>query len=359
LLLVWRIAFGQPIAIRQWLRDVGAAGAYLLAPAVVMFLPYQLVQEGGGFRYGYTPDALPNPESFVASPTRLHQYLQREWLGSTAINDAAYAFLFPGVVVLVMALVAIALWRPRSREDWRNDPTGYYAALGALSTLMFLPAPIGIWHLVYWLPGFTFIRVPPRFIIVVVMCLGVLLAAAVDRLTGSLSRWARLAIVSVVALGLLAEYVSYPFPAVPYAVPVPAVDRWLDTQPKPFVVAEVPVPHRRDWGAHERMQVEMMLHATAHWQKTIHGYSSLRRPLHARVYIELADFPDERSITSLRELGVTYVVAHTERYPGDRWNDVESRLAGFPELQLIHTEGTGRVYALRTTPSDASGATRR
>jgi hypothetical protein len=152
--------------------------------------------------------------------------------------------------------------------------------------------------------------------------------------------------VGVLAAVLLAEYVSYPFPAVPYAVEIPAVDRWLDTQPKPFVVAEVPVPSPGHWGAHERMHVESILHATAHWQKTIHGYSTMRRPLHHRVYLEMTAFPDERSIGSLRELGVNYVVVHTEDYPGERWAEIESRLQRFPELRLVHADGPGRVYAL-------------
>jgi hypothetical protein len=358
LLTAWRVIFGQPIAIRKWLSDFGASGAFLLAPSIVMLFPYRLVREEGGFRYGYGDDAMPNAPSFLASPTQLHTYLQREWLGTATINANADAFLFPGILVLVTALVAVAMWRPRSRANWRDDATGFYGFLAVVSALMFSPAPLGLWRFAYGLPGFNFIRMPSRFITVVVMCLGVLLAAAVDRLTGGVSPRVRALVVAAVAVALLAEYVSYPFPAVPYAVEIPAVDRWLDTQPKPFVVAEIPVPSPGNWGAHERMQVESMLHATAHWQKTIHGYSSLRRPLHSRVYVELTAFPDERSVANLRELGVNYVVVHTDKYPGDQWREVELRLSRFPELQLIHTDGPGRVYEL-TTPSGVSSATRR
>jgi hypothetical protein len=373
LLIGWRVVFGQPLAVFQWLRDFGATGAYLLAPALVMFLPYRLVQQGGGLRYAYNTDYLPSTSSFVASPSNLHVYLQREWLAHPGVNEAADAYLFPGILVLVTALVAVLTWRPRSLAGWRNDAVGFYALLGAGSALMFAPPPLGLWQFVHWLPGFNFIRMPSRFITIVVLCLGVLLAAAIDRLTGRLSPALRAVAVVAVAFGLLAEYVSYPFPAVPYSVPVPAVDRWLDTRPKPFVVAELPVPSPGNWGAHERMQVESMLHATAHWQKTIHGYSSLRRPLHSRVYLELTAFPDERSISSLRELGVNYVIVHTDKYPEDRWREVESQLARFPELQLIHRDGPGRVYTFRraegaasppeagpgnTTLSDVSAATR-
>jgi hypothetical protein len=358
LLLAWRLLFGQPFAILQWLRDFGATGAFLLAPSIVMLLPYRLVREQGGLRYGYGLDALPNLPSFLASPTRLHTYLQREWLGTGTINERADAFLFPGILLLIAATVAVAGWRPKSRIDWRTEATGFYALLGIISALMFAPPPLGLWRFAYWLPGFNFIRMPSRFVTMVVLCLGVLLAAAADRLTRTMSPRIRAVAVIAIAAVLLAEYISYPFPAVPYSVDVPAVDRWLNTQPKPFVVAEVPVPSPGNWGAHERMHSTSILHATAHWQKTIHGYSSIRRPLHTRVYVELTAFPDERSLTNLRELGVNYVVVHTDTYPGDRWKEVESRLQRFPELELVHTDGTGRVYKLRPTSADASGATR-
>ena len=347
LFIAWRTVFGQPPAIRQWLRDFGVAGAYLIAPSIWMLLPYRLVKEQGGLQWFYTEEALADGRSFLASPTRLHTYLQREWLGTTTINDNAIAGLCPGLLVVVMAAVAIAIWRPRTREQWRSEATGFYAVLGLITTLMFAPPPLGIWRFVYWLPGFNFIRVPPRFAIVTLMCLGVLLAAATDRLTRSLSVPLRAIAVGLVALLLLGEYFSYPFPAVPYTVDIPAVDRWLDTRPKPFVVAEVPVPSPGNWGAYERMNSNAMLHATAHWQKTIHGYSSMRRPLHNRVYVELTAFPDRRSVDNLRELGVNYVVVHTDYYRGDQWRQVESRLPAFPELELVHTDGPGRVYALR------------
>ena len=347
LLIAWRTLFGQPLAMRQWLRDFGVAGAYLIAPSIWMLLPYRIVKEQGGLRWGYTADALADADDFLASPTRLHTYLQREWLNTPTLNDTAIAFLFPGILVMIMAAIAIAVWRPRSREDWRMQPTGFYTLLGAATALMLAPPPLGIWRFVYWLPGFNFIRVPPRFILVTVMCLGVLLAAAFERMTRTASAATRTAAAAIVAALLLGEYFSYPFPAVPYSIEVPAADRWLDTQPKPFVVAEIPVPSRGNWGAHERMQSNAMLHATAHWQKTIHGYSSMRRPLHDRVYVELTAFPDRRSIDNLRELGVNYVVVHTDYYRSqDQWREVESRLPAFPELVLVHTDGPGRVYRL-------------
>ena len=58
----------------------------------------------------------------------------------------------------------------------------------------------------YWLPGFNFIRVPSRFISLVMLCLGMLAAVAFDRHTRRFSDRGRLAAAVVVSLLLLAEY---------------------------------------------------------------------------------------------------------------------------------------------------------
>lgn len=345
LLFGWRLAFGQALAWRRWLADFGVGGAYLLAPAIWVMLPYQLAQTEAGLRREYPAEAMPGFASFLASPARIHVALQEAVFGRT-LNDDAIAFLFPGLLALLLAGVAIATWRPRSRDAWRSDATGFFTVLAGVSTWMFLTWPMDLWRLVYTWPGFNFIRVPSRFILLVVLCLGVLVAVAFERLTFRLSSRARLGVATALSLLLLAEYSTYPFSGVPYAIDIPAIDRWLDTQPKPFVVAEVPVPSPGNQGAHERHHTKAMLHATAHWQKTVHGYSGIRRPLHERLYRELTTFPDARSVASLREVGVTHVVVHADEYPDGAWPAVEARLSATPGLSLLHVEGAGRVYAL-------------
>ena len=346
-MLVLRIAFGQPIAIRQWLRDCGATGAYLLAPSVWVMLPYREVQAEAGLRRGYSFDAMPGVIDFLASPSRLHIYLQREWLGRPTINDQALAYMFPGVLALLLGGLAIVLWRPE-RARLRTDATVYFAVLGLLSTLMFVTWPFEIWRHVYWMPGFNFIRVPPRFVLLGMLCLAMLVALAFDRLTARTSSRARLIAASVLSLALLAEYAIVPFAAEPFTADPQAVDRWLNTRPKPFAVAEFPQPSPGVIGAYERHHTHSMIHATAHWQKTVHGYSSHRRALHERLYLKMTTFPDEAVLDNLLELGVDYVVVHTEQYPGERWRDeIAPRVARSSRLELLHTDGAGRVYALR------------
>lgn len=340
-LLIWRVALGDRLRVTQRLRDVGAAGAYLLAPAVWVILPYRIAQNEAGLRRGYIADALPGIESFLASPTQFHQFLHATFLGAPDKEPAA--FLFPGILVLLLATTGVLTvsWRQRLRDNY----TLFYLLVALGSLLMFVDWPIEIWKYVYWLPGFNFIRVPSRFILLVVLALAVLAGFAIERLASRMRPGAQGALTLTLAVLLLGEFASFPFANVPYRVDVPAIDRWLATQPKPFVVAEVPVPSPGDLGSLERQQTSSMLHATAHWQKTIHGYSGIRRPFHDRLYLDLTEFPEGKSIDSLRGVGVTYIVVHTDQYR-DRWPMIEPRIARTPSLRLEHVEGAGRVYSL-------------
>jgi len=350
-LIAWQLLFGAPLALRQRLRDVGVAGAYLIAPAVWVIMPYRFSQSEAGLRRGYLSDALPTIESFLASPSRFHQLLQERFWGPFA--HEADAYLFPGILVMVLAAIAIVSWPARpsfakaseGRRRMRDNFVAFYALLGVIATAMFVSWPFALWNQVYWLPGLNFIRIPSRFVILTMLALSVLAGYGVDRITVRLSKSMAAATTAVLVALLLAEYNAYPFAGVPFAINPPAIDRWLDTQPKPFTVAEVPAPSATDFGELERHQTRSMLHSTAHWQKTIHGYSSLRRPLHDRLYAEMSTFPDATSVASLREAGVTYVVVHTEDY-GDRWRAVEEEIAKTGAFKLEHVEGSGRVYSL-------------
>jgi hypothetical protein len=350
-LIAWQLTFGAPLAWRQRLRDFGVAGAYLIAPAVWVILPYRFSQVEAGLRRGYLSDSQPTFESYLASPSRLHMYLRERFIGPFAQEPDAY--LFPGILVLVLATIAIVSWPARpsfakaseGRRRLRENYVAFYLLIALLATAMFVAWPIELWRYVYWLPGLNFTRIPSRFIILTMLALSVLAGFGVDRIAVKVSKSTANIAAGVLAALLLAEYSAFPFAGVPFAVDPPAIDRWLDTRPKPFAIAEVPAPSPGNLGELERFQTRSMLHATAHWQRTIHGYSSLRRPLHDRLYRELPGFPDATSLASLREVGVNYVVVHTELY-GDRWRTVEAEIEKTGALRLEHVEGTGRVYSL-------------
>ncbi|OFW23252.1 MAG: hypothetical protein A3H97_12275 [Acidobacteria bacterium RIFCSPLOWO2_02_FULL_65_29] len=440
-LLVYRVALGEPFAVPKRVRDTGVAGLALLAPTVLLFGPYLVVQREMGLRRSLEDWAVP-ASTFLASPTYVHRFLL-SLASASSVNEDALAWLFPGYLPVALAGVALVLRDPRlcpavpvrrannwmrlalvleiaalgllavavaatvvgpfrwrigetvvlsvrqpirvwsqfaavalvrwslkgrapfavavRAAEWsagmarwaarrRGDVRTFYALLTLLAFWLSIGPPLGVWPLVYWLPGLNLIRVPSRFTILGMLGLAVLAGLGFDRLTSHRSpAWAR-AWAWVAGAAMIAEFALFPLATVPYRVEIPAIDRWLDSRTKPFAVAEVPLPSYGAGGAWERRQSEYMLHSMAHWQKTVHGYSGMRPPLHEALYWQLRVFPDEQSVAALQTLGVTYVVVHTDLYPEGEWPEIETRLERFRDvLHLEHVEGSGRVYSLRPT----------
>lgn len=339
LLVVWMLATRAPFTPRVWLRDAGLPGLLVVAFLVLLFVPYAIVQQQIGLRRTLENWAAV-PESWLASPTTLHAAV----LARVAphVNDVASAYLFPGYLVCVLVAVAL-LWRlPRVM-------TGFYAVLALVCVSLASGPPLSIWPLVYWLPGFNFIRGPSRFMILGVLALAVLAAIGLQRISNRLqARW-RPALAGVAALLLIVEFAAVPLAVVPFHVRLPAVDRWLNRQPKPFVVAEFPV------GPTVRYHSLYMLHSMAHWQKTVHGYSGIQPPEHDDLYRQMRAFPDPAALEALAAFGVTYVVVHADLYSPAEWAEVEARLpelAGW--LEPAYQSGWGRVYKLQR-PSPVAG----
>lgn len=335
-LVVARLMAGEPLALARRLRDVGLVGWLLLAPIVAAMLPYLAVQREMGLRRTLENWAV-SGVSFLASPTNVHTWLLARFTDGT-INQRANAFLFPGYLPIALAVIAVAALRGRPFR--RHTLT--FLALTVLAALLSAGPPLGLWPLVYWWPGFNFIRVPSRFFVLAVLGIAVLAAIGVEQgLTRMKTRtrfWAPWAVGGLLA----AEFLVAPFPSVPFPLTASNADRWLDTQPKPFAIAEVPV------GPFVRYHSTYMLHSMVHWQKTVHGHSGIVTPLHERLYDQLRSFPDRASLDALAEIGVTYVVVHIADYEPGQWEAAAPRFEQFGDrLALRYEDPTGRVYALQ------------
>jgi hypothetical protein len=358
-LIIYRVARGDAIAPARRLRDLGVTGALLLVPSALVYLPYRAVQHEMGLQRSLENWAV-TPGSFLASPTHLQAYLLSLMPGGARLLENASAYLFPGYLPLVLA-AAVLFIRTGAAQDRespavlqagarqaRSSSLVFYGLLAIVAVWLSIGPPLGLWPLVYWLPGMNFIRVPSRFTVLAVLGLAILAGAGFERLSAQFAPRRRGALAVAAGALILAEFAAMPFAVIPYRVDQPLADRWLATRPAPFAVAEVPLPDPMNAGAFERRQTLYMQHSMAHWQKTVHGYSGWRAPLHERLYLEMRNFPDEASLRELTRLGVTYVVAHTELYPPGEWPQVEARINAFgSRIRLEHVAGTGRVYSLR------------
>ena len=368
-LCVWKAASGTPVEPVRRLRDLGVTGALLLAPSALMYLPYRAVQQEMGLRRSLENWAV-TPGSFLAAPTHLQTALLA-LLPGPRILDTASAYLFPGFLPLLVGIAALAAafarhadaaGRPRFLEavsepvraaQFRRGTQvvkpvlSFYGAIACVGVWLSIGPPLGLWPLVYWLPGMSFIRVPSRFTVLAVLGLAIVAAAGFDWLASRVAPRMRRGFAAGVTGLLVLEFAAVPLAVAPRRIDIPLADRWLAGRPAPFAVAEVPLPDPRAAGPFERRQTMYMLHSMAHWQKTVHGYSGIRAPLHDRLYVLLRSFPDDESLDELDRLDVRYVVVHTELYQPGEWEQVSARIDGYGgRLQLEHVAGTGRVYSL-------------
>lgn len=337
LLLAYRAVMREPLRVRQWLPDVGASGVLLLAPALLVFVPYlRARREVGLVRSLEHWEA--HRDSFLASTSLADQWLL-SLVTSHDFTREATAWLFPGVVPLLLAGVALA--RPvRARMPF------YFLALVLVCVLMMTGGPFSLWPHLYALPGFSFIRVPSRFGILAMLGVAMLAAAGGQQLIDRRSSRHRWPVALAIAALMLGEFVSAPSPgAVVDVSPLP-IDRWVVNLPADASLAEVPVPSPGNAGAFERQQTTAMLHSMAHWHPIVQGYSGIRPTLQLDVLTALTAFPDSLSLYLLTQTQVGYVLVHTSHYPEGRWPAVLARIEAEPRLRLVHVEGEGRIYQL-------------
>jgi hypothetical protein len=274
----------------------------------------------------------------------------------TALAARAVDWVIRGCAIL---LVIGGVWyyvRGSRRQDvarWmearRRIPTLFYALLALVGYGLALGPPYGLWQYVFWMPGFNFIRASSRFNLLGLLGLAVLAGIGFDRIASRVRDARRPLLAATIGLLMVVESATMPLPAQPIQFEIPAVDRWLDSRPKPFVVAEVPVGNVYDYRILNRRQTVFMLHSTAHWQKTVHGYHGWRTRYHELLYTDMQAFPEEGVLARLSDLGVTYIVVHTELYPPGQWSKIEARIGATSSLRLEHAEGDGRVYSLSTS----------
>jgi hypothetical protein len=281
----------------------------------------------------------------------------------SATGPGRAAWVLAGLVLLRLAVARRAPfaftgalragfgWTRRQLECRTGTDLGFYVLLAFSSLWAALGPRFGLYTVLYrLLPGFDLIRVPSRLTILTLLALAVLAGAGLERLLARLPSPSRLAVGGLALALLAAELAEAPLKAVPYPVEIPAVDRWLATQPGRFAVVELPVADPGDPVASARLHSHAMLHSMAHWQPLVNGYSGLTPPRHERLFRILTAFPDTASLGELEALGVRFVVLHPGSYPSGGWARVEPRLAAFGDrLRLEVAAEGGRVYSLSRT----------
>jgi len=250
-------------------------------------------------------------------------------------HGATADMLFPGFVAVTFALVGG--WRGWTRGGrMREIVLIYGGAAVAAAWLSFGPAA-RLYSLLYaTVPGFTFMRAPSRFGLVVVFaaCVlaGVGLASAFGKARG-------MAIVAVGILGVAELIAPLRFPPVR---PPDEAYRVLATMP-PGAVLELPV-YSRQFGF---VREAYMLNSTIHWKPLIDAYSDYIPPDFTANMEALGGFPSRDAFRVLASIGGRYAVIHADAYnPAARAQLLERLKAFAPYLQARAIDGQVWLYEI-------------
>lgn len=318
---------------------IGVPGVLAMAPAALAFIPYWLARREVPLERVHDDVGIAW-SSYVSSPTHVHQALLARLPDWPWLAQEPDAYLFPGILTLCLA--AVAVFRRPARDMWA------FLLMVIVTWWITVGPPLSPWQWIYWMPGFNFIRVPSRFTLLGILALAVLAGMGFDRLARLWPDARRRLAATGIALLCLGEFAMMPVDARPFTIGIAPVDRWLDTQPKPFAIAEVPVSSSRSDSRRADVATQYMLHSLAHHQPTVFGYSGVEPPTYRPLYDALIGFPSDESIRALRDVKVTYVVVHLEYFTDEYRPEYLAQLEAFADrLELVHEEGLGRVYRLR------------
>jgi hypothetical protein len=191
---------------------------------------------------------------------------------------------------------------------------------------------------------FRGLRSPARFGIFINLSLAMLSAYGVvfllDRIRSL--RWKHIATGAIVAL-LLVEYASAPSIS---AAPKPSrIDAQLSQKP-PVVIVELPLVSSK--GIWLSLDFLYMYQGLAHFQRMLNGYSGFAPASYYEMRDTMTSFPDDRSMTFLRDRRVNYVFVRLGLYDPQEAADILEliRKRGDLSMEMMWTDGPQGAEAL-------------
>jgi hypothetical protein len=153
----------------------------------------------------------------------------------------------------------------------------------------------------------------------------------------------------LLGLGLLAEGYAAPIPLaqVGSTAQLPAVYRWLAHDGDDYAILEMPFYSAPQ---PEYPETRRLYASTIHWKQLVNGYSGFTPDRQPELAQQLADFPDQRAIAALQELGaqgVRYLIVHSleQGFDRDSWEaDGRWRLARSLTLRPVYESGGDFAY---------------
>ena len=221
-----------------------------------------------------------------------------------------------------------------------------------------IPLPYAL--LYYLIPGFNGIRNSARWEVLSILTLAVIIGIGLSGFYQKKSRCFQITATIFFSLAIFLE-INLPlkYAKIPKKEDFPPVYSFINTLPKNAVIIEMPI-FSWDMLPYSFTEFEREYFSTAHFRKTVNGYSAFSPPQweqQARFLIK--NFPDNVSVEQLKKTGVKYIVVHlndyllllNKRFQVDGQSIAEpkaviDRLNDNPRVKLIKRFGNDYVYQI-------------
>jgi hypothetical protein len=314
-----------------WTAVAVAAAVAILAVAPLAAV-YAMIQHTTGFSRSVEAAGsyYATWSSYLTSSSYAHAWI---W----ALIPKASEQLFPGFVAAIFGIGGLLSGWISGRRC--RELSVLYGSIAVLACWESLGPQAGLYRLTYAIvPGFSFLRVPARFGLLVALAFAVLSAIGMAQL---LKRVPRPMLVAVpLAIVTFAELLV-PLRLTPTPEPEPAYEQ-LATLPYGALL-ELPV-HSEQFAF---LRSRYMLGSTIHWMPLVDAYSDYIPEDFLESMDVLGEFPTQESLAKLERDHVRYAIIHLSEYNGDIRTSLFDRLKEFsPRLRSVYTDNETQLYEI-------------
>lgn len=344
IMVAMAMAVRAPEWARRWRAGIAsfALGTVVAALGILpLWIPYHRAAADQGM-----VRSLENVAEFSATPKG---YLATA--GTFHISTWSWRFFknpvdsfFPGVVLILLAVAAIALALRRGMDDEHalaRRRVAMLIVIGAAGFLLSLGTATPVYGWLYRVfPPMHGLRVAARFGNLFLLAMSVLAGLGLAQLARRMrpAAAAAMGITAIVvanAEALRAPYDYRLFPGIPHIYAL------LADEPH-VVLAEVPFYPRQ--AVFENS--EYVLNSTAHWKPLMNGYSGYTPTSYGEYANVFWYFPRDYAIDAMKRAGVTHIMVHPDRF-GREASEVVSALEKRADFELMGVGPRGlRLYRL-------------
>ena len=289
---------------------------------------------------------------------------------------ARWAGFFPGLMAVTLATLGLVAIRrtpdapsPTSSSKPRGAPvggarvsaggrgeTGYLIVLGLTGLVLSLgpflhiagyrlPIPLPYAICYYVVPGFSSMRTPGRFAVLVALATAVLAGLGYDALRrrAPLFRSGML-IVTLLVAGFLAWCPTLPFVAYSDRDSMPPVYGWLAAQTDSLPLLELPMPAGERWESTTDLHRQM--YVLFHGTPRLDGTSGFVSNRYEAFRSDMQAFPEEHTIRRAYQMGARRLIVHYGDYPAAARDRIRRQVEKLDTLSEAAAFDFDRVYEI-------------